>query len=94
MCHGCLHNGLVHFVHIRDLYIQGRERLRVRVFHLKFFRVFSKYRLPGKLPAFYHFSPEKLAPFWLFSLLKEVTRSPDRKVVKLLTFDIPLFPPL
>ena len=36
-----------------------------------------------------HFSLEKLA---LLSLVKEVTPSPDRKMIKLLTFDI-LFSP-
>ena len=55
---------------------------------LKFFRVFSKYRLPRKLH-FTIFSVEKLA---LLSLVKEVTRSPDRKMIELLTFVI-LFSP-
>ena len=36
------------------------------------------------------FSPEKLA---LLALLKEIQPSPDRKTIKVLTFDI-LFPPL
>ena len=58
-------------------------------FDLKFFRVFSKYRLPGKL-FIYHFSLEKLA---LLSVVKEVTRSTDRKLMKLLTFDILFSPP-
>ena len=39
---------------------------------------------------FHHFSLEELA---LLSLLKEVIRFPDRKMIKLLTFDS-LFPPL
>ena len=47
-------------------------------FDLKFFRVFSKCRLPGKLA--------------LLSVVKEVTRFSDRKIIKLLTFDI-LFSP-
>ena len=34
--------------------------------------------------SFYHFSLEKLA---LLPLVKEVTPSPDRKIIKLLTFD-------
>ena len=57
-------------------------------FVLKFFCLFSKYRLPGKL----HFtivSQEKLA---LLSLVKEVMRFPNRKMIKLLTIDI-LFSP-
>ena len=57
-------------------------------FDLKFFRVSSKYRLPGKLH-FTFFSLKKLA---LLSFVKEVTCSPDRKIIKLLPFDI-LFSP-
>ena len=53
-------------------------------FDLQIFRVFSKYRLPESftLP----FSLEKFIA--LLSLVKEVTRSPNRKMIKLLTFDI------
>ena len=58
-------------------------------FELKFFRVFSKYRPPRKA-LFYHFSLEKLA---LLSLVDEVRGSPDRKMIKLLTFDILFSPP-
>ena len=56
---------------------------------LEVFRTFLKYRLPGKLH-FTIFSLEKLA---LLPLVKKATPSPDRKVIKLLTFDN-LFPPL
>ena len=56
---------------------------------LKLFRVFSKNRLPGKLH-FTIFSPERLA---LLPLVKEVTSSPERKMIKLLAFDN-LFLPL
>ena len=56
----------------------------------RFFRVFSKYRLSPQKASFYHVSLEKLA---LLSLVKEVTRSPDRKMIKLfhLIFDIIVF---
>ena len=67
----------------RDLYIQGLERLRVRDFS----RIVKK-RHPGMLH--YIFSPKKLA---LLSSLEEVKPSPDRIMVKLVTFDN-LFPPL
>ena len=50
--------------------------------------VFS--RILRQKASFDHFSPEKLA---LLSLVKEVTPSPDRRMIKLLTFDN-LFPPL
>ena len=41
--------------------------------------------------SFYHYSLEKLA---LLSLVKEaVSRSPDSKMIKLLTFDILFSPP-
>ena len=53
-----------------------------------FFRVFSKNRHPGKL--YCRFSSEKSARYFL---LKEVKPSPDRKMVKLLTFEN-LFLPL
>ena len=46
---------------------------------LKFFHVFSKDKLPES------FTFQFIA---LLSLVKEVTRSPDRKMIKLLTFDI------
>ena len=58
-------------------------------FDLKFFHLFSKFRLPQKA-SFYHYSPEKLA---LLPLVKEVTPSPHRKMIKLLTF-VNLFLPL
>ena len=48
-------------------------------FDLKFFRVFSKFRLPGKLH-FYDLSLEKLA---LLPLVKEVTPFPHRKMINL-----------
>ena len=56
------------------------------------FKVFFEYRQKIVTLEFFIllFSPEKLA---LLSWLKEVTRSPDRKMLKLLTFDN-LFPPL
>ena len=57
-------------------------------FDLTFFRFFSKYRLPGKLN-FTMVSQEQLA---LLSLVKEVMRFPDRKMIKLLTFDILFLP--
>ena len=47
----------------------------------RFFRIFSKNRQPA---SFYLLSPKQLA---LLSLLKEVKRSPDSKMIKLLTFD-------
>ena len=53
-----------------------------------FFRVFSKNRHPGKL--YCRFSSETSARYFL---LKEVKPSPDRKMVKLLTFEN-LFLPL
>ena len=52
-------------------------------FDLKFFRVFSEKRYPGKLHRTFD-PPEKLA---LSSLLQEVKPYPDRKMIKLLTFD-------
>ena len=58
-------------------------------FNLKFFRVFSENRYPGKLHHALE-SPEKLA---LLSLLKEVKPSPDHNLIKLVTFNN-LFPPL
>ena len=51
-------------------------------FDLKFFLVFSKYRLPGKL----HFTIFHWKKLGLLSLVK-VTPSSDRKMIKLLTFD-------
>ena len=48
-------------------------------FDLKFFRVFSENRYPGKLHRTLE-SPEKLA---LLSLLKEVKPSPDHNLIKL-----------
>ena len=56
------------------------------------FKVFFAYRQKIVTPEFFIllFSTEKLAPL---SWLKEVTRSPDRKMLKLVTFDN-LFPPL
>ena len=56
---------------------------------LKVFSRILKIKTPRKA-SFYHFSLEKLA---LLPLVKEVTRSPDGKMTKLLTFDI-LFSPL
>ena len=58
-------------------------------FDVKFFRVFNFKIKSSRKASFYHFSLEKLA---LLSLVKEVTPSPDRKMIKLLTFD-DLFPP-
>ena len=57
-------------------------------FDLEFFCLFSKKIYAGKLHCTFD-SPEKLA---LLSLLKEVKPSADRKMKKLLTFDIS-FPP-
>ena len=56
---------------------------------LKVFSRILKIKTPRKA-SFYHFSLAKLA---LLPLVKEVTPSPDRKMIKLLTFDI-LFSPL
>ena len=47
-------------------------------FDFKFFRFFLKIWTSRKA-SFYHFSLEKLA---LLSLVKEVTRSPNRKIAK------------
>ena len=49
-------------------------------------RVFSRIVkiLTSRKASFYHISPEKLAPL---SLVKEVTPSPDRKMIKFPTFD-------
>ena len=49
-------------------------------FDVKFFRVFSKYRLHGRA-LFYYISLKKLA---LLPLVKRVTRFPHRKMIKLL----------
>ena len=76
------------FGNVRDLYIQERGRLRVRDLTLSFF-AYSE-NMDSRRASFYHFSLENLA---LLSLVKEVTPSPDRKLIKLLTFDN-LFPPL
>ena len=57
-------------------------------FDLKFFRVFSENRYPGKLHGTLE-SPEKLA---LLSILKEVKPSPDYNSIKLVTFNNS-FPP-
>ena len=56
-------------------------------FDFKFFSRLLKMQTPRKA-SFCHFSLEKLA---LLPLVKEVTPSPDRKMIKLLTFDN-LFP--
>ena len=58
-------------------------------FDLKFFSGILKVKTPRKASCF-HFSLEKLA---LLPLVKEVTSSPDHKMIKLLTFDN-LFLPL
>ena len=56
-------------------------------FDLNFFRVFSKNRYPGKLHRTLE-SPEKLALLsLLYSRGYEVKPSPDRKMIKLVTFD-------
>ena len=67
----------------RDLYIWGRGRLRVRDLTWSFFASSQNVDFPQSfiLP----FYTRKLA---LLSLVKEVTRSPDRKMIKLLKFDI------
>ena len=52
-------------------------------FDLKFFSGILKLKTPHKA-SFFHFSLEKLA---LLPLVKEVTSFPDRKMIKLLTFD-------
>ena len=51
-------------------------------FDLKFFPYSQN--IDSRKASFYHFPPEKLA---LLPLVKEVTPSPDRKMIKLLTFD-------
>ena len=51
-----------------------------------FFRVFSKFRLPGKL----HFTIFLLEKLALLPLVKVVTRPPGRKMIKLPTSDAEL----
>ena len=75
---------------IRDPGIWGQERLRVRDLTSSFFSRTLKISSSRKA-SFYHFSLKKLA--LQLSLMKEVTPSSDRKMIKLLRFD-KLFPPL
>ena len=66
------------------------------IFNLKFFRVFSKSRHPGKLYctcSFFLFSFFSLEKITLLSILKGVNRTFGRKMIKRLTFDYS-FPPL
>ena len=72
--------------YIKDLYIRGR--LLVRDLTRRFFA--SSQNIVSRKASFYDFSLEKLA---LLSLVKEVTRSLNRKMIKLLTFDILFSPP-
>ena len=60
-----------------------------RRFDLKCFRVSLKCRLPGKL----HFTIFHFKKIALLYLVKERTRSPDCKMIKLLKFDILFSPP-
>ena len=68
----------------RDLSFEDEDDYEYEIW----LEVFS--RILRQKASSYHFSPEKLA---LLSLVKEVTPSPDRRMIKLLTFDN-LFPPL
>ena len=72
---------------IRDLQLRGRERLRVRNLTSRFF-AYSQ-NIDFRKASSYHILLGKLA---LLSVVKEVRRSPDGKMIKLLTFDI-LFSP-
>ena len=73
---------------IGDLYILRRVLQRVRDLAYSFFAYSQNIGSPESFIC--HFSLEKLA---LLPLVKEVTPSPDRKMIKLVTFDI-LFPSL
>ena len=72
----------------RDKWVWGtpmwRGRLRVRDLTCRFF-AYSQ-NIDFQRASLYHFSLEKFIA--LLSLVKEVTRSPNRKMIKLLTFDI------
>ena len=57
--------------------------------NLKFSRVFSKHRHPGKLHRTFFFSLEKIA---LLSMLKEVKPFLDRERIKPLIFDNSFLP--
>ena len=57
---------------------------------LKVFARVLKKRQPGKLHFPFFFSPKKFVRLFI---LKQVQPFPDRKIIKLLTFDN-LFPPL
>ena len=69
----------------------NKNSLKLAILTLQFDDVSVKtiYRLLRKAIV-YHISLEKLA---LLPLVKEVTRFPDRKMIKLLTFDILFSPP-
>ena len=70
--------------------LNSRTKTTTRVkFDLKFFRVFSENRYPGKLHRTLE-SPENLT---LLSSLKQVKPSPDHNLIKLVTF-YNSFPPL
>ena len=70
------------------MYVCSIIRVRVRDLTWSFF-AYSQY-IDFPEASFYHFSLEKLA---LLSLVKEVKRSPDRKMIELLTFDVLFSPP-
>ena len=70
--------------------LNSRTKTTTRMkFDLKFFRVFSENRYPGKLHRTLE-SPENLT---LLSSLKQVKPSPDHNLIKLVTF-YNSFPPL
>ena len=79
---------IVYGILTRDKWVWGtpmwRGRLRVRDLTCRFF-AYSQ-NIDFQRASLYHFSLEKFIA--LLSLVKEVTRSPNRKMIKLLTFDI------